>query len=309
MKTVMIPRVGGPEVLAVVDLSEPTPGPGQVAIRVHAATVNPTDLGLRVGAWQQLRQPPYIPGMDLAGVVRAVGPEVSDWQIGDEVMAMVLPTRPEGGAQAEVVLVSQDAVATIPRGSSLVEASTLPMNGLTVHRAFDLLGLPKGATVAVTGSAGAVGGYAIQWAKAAGYRVIADGAPKDVQLLRSLGADVVVPRGEAVAEAILREMPGGVDALIDAAVQGMAVLPAVRDGGQIAALRHFNGVTERGILIHQVSVADYAHHRRALEELAKMVESGALSLRVAATLAPEQASEAHRKLAAGGVRGRLVIVF
>ncbi len=305
----MIPRVGGPEVLAVVDLPEPTPGPGQVAIRVHAATVNPTDLGLRVGAWQQLRQPPYIPGMDLAGVVRAVGLGVSDWQIGDEVMAMVVPTRPEGGAQAEVVLVSQDAVATIPRGSSLVEASTLPMNGLTVHRAFDLLGLPKDATVAVTGSAGAVGGYAIQWAKAAGYRVIADGALKDAQLLRSLGADAVVPRGEAVAEAILREMPRGVDALIDAAVQGMAVLPSVRDGGQIAALRKFNGVTERGIVIHQVSVADYAHNRRALEELTKMVESGALSLRVAATLAPEQTSEAHRKLEAGGVRGRLVMVF
>ena len=309
MKTVTIPRLGGPEVLEVTERPTPRPGPGEVLVRVHAATVNPTDIGLRMGAWQHLKPPPYIPGMDLAGVIKAVGPEVVAWQVGEQVMAMVLPTRPEGGAQAEMVIVPQDSLARIPKGSTLIEASTLPMNGLTVRRALDLLELPPGRTLAVTGSAGAVGGYAIQLAKAAGIRVVADAASGDVALVEQLGADIVVERGENVASAIRSVVPSGVDALIDAAVQGVRILSAVRDGGQVAAVRKWDGPTERGIQVHQVSVPDYVYNHVALEELAKLVDSQALTLRVAETFPPERVAEAHRRLQAGGVRGRLVIVF
>jgi NADPH2:quinone reductase len=309
VKAVVIPRFGGPEVLEVAELPEPQPGPGEVRIRVAAATVNPTDLGLRSGAYGAQAAPPYIPGMELAGTVDAVGPGVADVHPGEQVMAIVQPRRPQGGAQAELVVVPAESVAPIPAGATPVQAATLPMNGLTVRRALDLLGLPRGATLAVTGAAGAVGGYAIQLGKVEGLRVVADAAPADEALVRGLGADVVVPRGAAVAQAIRAAVPGGVDALVDAAVQGAAVLPAVRDGGQIAAVRRFEGSSERGIRIHQVMVTEYLRNRAALVELGRLASAGKLTLRVAETLPPERAGEAHRKLAAGGVRGRLVIVF
>jgi NADPH2:quinone reductase len=309
MKAVIIPRFGGPEVLQVAELPEPHPGPGEVRIRVRAATVNPTDISLRSGRRQIDRPPPYIPGMELAGVVDAVGPGVTDLSVGEPVMAIVLPLRPQGGAQAEYVVVPVESVVPVPPGISLIQAATLPMNGLTVRRALDLLALPPGSTLAVTGSAGAVGGYAIQLGKVAGLRIVADAAPADEALIRGLGADIVVPRGDGVAQAIRATMPEGVDALIDAAVQGPVVLPAVRDGGQIAAVRLWSGGTERGIRIHQVAVAEYARNRAALAELAQLAASGRLTLRVAETFPPERVADAHRKLEAGGVRGRLVIVF
>ena len=146
MRAVTFSRFGGPEVLEVSELPEPLPGPGEVRIRVAAATVNPTDISFRVGRQQttaQLTQmgvlPPYIPGMELAGVVDAVGTG-TDWHPGDRVMAIVNPRRPGGGAQAELVVVPAASVARVPEGTSLEAAATLPMNGLTVRLALDRLG-------------------------------------------------------------------------------------------------------------------------------------------------------------------------
>lgn len=295
--------------LQVAERPRPEPGPGEVLIRVAAATVNPTDLSLRSGTRRPQLPPPYIPGMELAGTVEALGAGVRAASAGQRVMAIVLPTRPEGGAQAEFVPVPVESLAPVPHGITLLEAATLPMNGLTVRQALDLLALPRDATLAVTGAAGAVGGYAIELGKTAGLRIVADAAPGDEELVRRLGADVVVPRGPDVAVAIRKVVPEGVDALLDAAVQGSGILPAVRDGGQVAAVRLFAGQAERGIRIHQVAVTEYHRNRPALEGLARLAAEGRLTLRVAATFPPEEAGEAHRRLAAGGVRGRLVIVF
>ena len=133
MRAVAISRFGGPEVLEVVDLPEPHAGAGEVRIRVAAAAVNPTDTGLRSG-WNRrpLESPaPHVPGMDAAGTIDEVGEGVS-WSVGDEVMAIVLPTGPRGGAYASLVVVPADSITHIPLNASLIEASTLPMNGLTV---------------------------------------------------------------------------------------------------------------------------------------------------------------------------------
>ncbi len=106
MKAVVIPRFGGPEVLEVSDLPERSPGPGEIRIRVAAATVNPTDIGLRSGAYGVPSGPsPVIPGMELAGTVDAIGPGVTDRHVGERVMAIVQPRRPQGGAQAAQVVV------------------------------------------------------------------------------------------------------------------------------------------------------------------------------------------------------------
>ncbi|MQA87958.1 MAG: zinc-binding dehydrogenase [Streptosporangiales bacterium] len=311
MRVVAIPRFGGPEVLEIIERHVPEPGDGEVRIRVAAATVNPTDIALRSGHHASRFadvQPPYVPGMELAGTVDAAGAGV-DLRAGERVMAIVSPRSPGGGAQAEYVVVPADSVARVPEGMGLAEAATLPMNGLTVRRALDLLALPPGASLAVTGAAGAVGGYTIQLAAEEGLRVVADAKPEDEELVRRLGADVVVPRGPGVADAIRRAVPEGVDALVDAALIGPPALPAVRDGGHLAAVRPFQGETERGITITLVMVVEYLRNGGALARLVELAADGRLTLRVADTIPVERVAEAHRRFEKGGVRGRLVLTF
>src|SRR5580693_4885190 len=291
---------GDASVLRVLTVPMPEPGPGQVRVCVAAATVNPTDLGFRQGG---RRLPdgvaaPYVPGMELAGVIDAVGPSVSPWQAGDRVMAAVSPSEPGGGAQAEYRVVDADQLARVPDGITLEAAATLPMNGMTVRTALDMLALPPGSTLAVTGSAGAVGQYAIQLGAYEGLTVIGDAAPgPDEELVRSFGARHVVPRGTGMA------------AVLDAALLGPAILPAVRDGGQLLAVRPFQGETERGIAISLVLVGQHLHEGDRLASLAELAGNGVLTLRVAELLPAERAAEAHQRLAAGGVRGRLVLRF
>jgi NADPH:quinone reductase-like Zn-dependent oxidoreductase len=246
--------------------------------------------------------------MELAGEVDAVGPG-AEWHLGDRVIAIVVPTRDGRGAQAERVVVPARSVAPLPSGVSFEQGATLPMNGLTVRRALDVLALSPGQVLGVTGAAGAVGGYAIELGKLEGLLVIADAAERDEELVRALGADVVVPRGEGAAAAMRKTCPYGVDAVLDSGLMGPAILPAIRDGGALAAVRPFQGETERDIAIHLLLVNDYVTNQAALIELSRLAGEGKLTLRVARTFRPEQAPEVHRLLEAGGVRGRLVILF
>ena len=311
MRAVTFSRLGSPEVLEVSELPEPTPGGGEVRIRVSAATVNPTDIGFRLGG-RKLPDgvvPPYIPGMDLAGVIDSVGPRVSGWAAGDRVMAAVSPWLPSGGAYQEYRLVDAGQLARVPDGISLELAATLPMNGMTVRTALDMLALPAGAVLAVTGSPGAVGGYAIQLGKHDGLTVVADAAPADESLIRSLGADHVVPRGDGFTAAVRSIFPEGVDALLDAALVGPPALAAVRDGGQLIAVRPFQGETARDIKISLVLVGGHLHEGARVAELADLAAKGVLTLRLAEAMPTERAPEAHARLGAGGVRGRLVLIF
>lgn len=312
MRGVGVIEFGGPEVLQVVDLPEVHAGAGEVRIRVHAATVNPTDTFIRNGARAEaLRKdpPPYIPGMDIAGVIDEIGAgTTTDLAVGDAVMAMVAPSGTHGAYRESIVL-SADAVAVAPARSTLIEAATLPMNGLTARQSLDQLGLQPGQTIAVTGAAGCYGGYVVQLAKADGLRVIADASSADEQLVRELGADIVVPRGDDIAAQIRKVAPEGVDGLADGAAQGALAVGAVRDGGSFASVRGWGGDGERGVVFHRTSVRDYDHRSDLLGALRQQVEDGTVTLRVAATFPPEQAAEAHRLLEARGTRGRCVIVF
>ena len=303
---------GGPEVLHVVDLPDPVPRTGEVRIRVHAAAVNPTDTQLRSGARaERLRDvaPPHVPGMDAAGVLEKIGEGTeTDLRPGEQVMAIVLPLGARG-AYAERVVVPAESVVRMPKGASFAEAATLPMNGLTARAALDALALEPGRTLAVSGAAGAVGGYTMQLATFEGLRVIADAAPADQALVRGLGADVVIPRGDAFASEVRAVVPDGADALVDAALLDERAVEAVRDGGAVATLRGFDGagVAGRGIDFHPVYVRTYAGDRDKLDHLRAQAEDGVLTLRVARVLPLERAAEAHRLLEAGGVRGRIVL--
>ena len=312
MRAVGVTEFGGPDVLHIVELPDPQAGPGELRIRVRAAAVNPTDTGLRAGARaSQLKDipPPYVPGMDAAGELDQIGPGVStDLQVGDHVMAIVVP-HGSHGAYSELVVVPAESVTRVPAGASHAEAATLPMNGLTTRQALDMLDLAPGQTLAVTGSAGAVGGYAIQLGKAHGLRIVADASAQDVQLVKDLGADVVVARGPEFAARVREVVPEGADGLIDAALLNELVIPAVRDGGRIATVRGFTGDPERGISFHPVFVRNYAREHDKLDRLRRQAETGEVTLRVARTLPAEHTAEAHRILEAGGVRGRLILEF
>jgi NADPH2:quinone reductase len=313
MKAIGLTEFGGPEVLQVVDLPEPEPGPGEVRIRVQAVAVNPADITFRSGgrAAQLADRPaPYIPGMDAAGVVDKLG-EDSDGRlaIGDRVIAYVIPFGPHGGSYAEKVVIAAASAVPAPAGVSFPEASTLLLNATTARLALDALALPSAATVAITGGAGAVGGYAIQLAKADGLTVLADVAASDDKLVRSLGADLVVDRNTDLATAIRSQLPDGAPGLIDTAALDALALPAVTDGGGLVTLKGWTGPSERGIVIHPVSSFGSATSTVLFDRLRSQVQNGVLTLRVADVLPATMAAEAQRRLAAGGVRGRLVLDF
>src|SRR5215467_10323919 len=210
MRAVGLMVYGGPDVLQLVDVPEVHAGAGQVRVRVHAAAVNPTDTMARNGSraeQQKVDPPPYVPGMDAAGIIDEVGPGVTTGvKVGDAVMAMVVPKGSHGAYREQIVLNAR-AVVPAPAGTTHVQACTLPMNGLTARQSLDLLGLSPGQTLAVTGAAGAYGGYVVQLAKADGLTVIADASDADRELVAGLGADIVVARGDDFAAKVRQHAP------------------------------------------------------------------------------------------------------
>ncbi|BCJ49641.1 NADPH:quinone reductase [Actinoplanes sp. NBRC 14428] len=312
MRAIGLTEYGDPGVLRLVDVPAEDLGDGQVRVRVRAAAVNPTDTGLRAGLRAAGDKPAGgvdVPGMDIAGVVTGLGAGAgAGLAVGDHVMGIVVPDGPHGGYREDIVLPAA-SVTRVPAGMDDVAAATLPMNGLTATLTLDTLGLTAGQVLAVTGAAGAYGGYVVQLARAAGLTVIADAAPADEALVRGLGADVVVARGADVAARFLEHFPGGVDGLADGALLNEAVLPAVRDGGAVATLRGYPGDGRRDVRVTPVMVRSYAQQRAKLDGLRDLAERGVVTPRVADTYPAERAADAHRRLEAGGTRGRLVLVF
>ncbi|MFE6865801.1 NADP-dependent oxidoreductase [Kitasatospora sp. NPDC057692] len=311
MRAVVVRRFGGPEVLELVEVPEPEPGPGQLRVRVAAAGVNPVDVVTRAGVLAEagLMAPRETVGIgwDVAGTVERVGPGVSGFAVGDAVIGLRDRLDVPLGGYADALVLDASALAPAPEGVPAVEAATLPLNGLTALQALDLLDLPPGATLLVTGAAGAVGGFAVQLAARRGLRVVALADRRDAEVLRALGAEWHVPRGTADPAAEVRALvPGGVDGALDAALLGVAALGAVRNRGSFVAVSA--GAAPLGLRGIRVSHVWVAADGAALAGLAALAARRELALRVADTLPLERAGEAHRRLTRGGLRGRLVLV-
>lgn len=312
MQAVGFHQPGGPEALEVIDLPTPSPGAGEALIRVHAASVNPTDTMLRSGTRgrrtegeSQVR----VPGMDASGVLEEFGDGVeTDLAVGDHVMAVVTPTGAHG-AYSEHIVVPIESVARAPHGFDHQEAATLPMNGLIARLALDTLGLEEGSVLAVTGAAGTMGGYAVQLAKKDGLTVIADAKDSDEERVTGLGADLVLRRGDDFPQLIRERYPDGVAGVIDGALMLEKIAPAVRDGGTVITVRGYDEAVERGVTFTPIWVVDYAREHGRLDKLRQLAEDGTVTLQVAETFSKDQAPAAHRRLEAGGVRGRLVLEF
>ncbi|MFJ2278380.1 NADP-dependent oxidoreductase [Streptomyces sp. NPDC087866] len=310
MRAVVVRTVGGPEALELSDVPVPVPRSGQVRVRVEAAAVNPVDLATRSGALIEagLMEPREVIGIgwDVAGQIDEVGPGVTEFAPGDPVIGIQDRLDVSLGTYAEYVVLDAGAVASAPEGLSPVEAATLPLNALTAHQSLDLLEPEAGSTLLVTGAAGAVGGYAVELAARRGTAVVGVAAEKDEPFVRKAGARWFVSRSADLARSVRELVPGGVDAALDAAVLGLPALGAVRNfGAFVSVIGGAAPVPLRGVRVHEQWVAGDA---AALGRLSSLAATGRLTTRVADTLPLEEAARAHRLLAEGGVRGRLVLV-
>ncbi|MFC4587898.1 NADP-dependent oxidoreductase [Sphaerisporangium corydalis] len=308
MRSIAVRRFGGPEVLELIDTPVPDPGPGQIRVKVAGSALNPIDLSARAGRLTEagLVAPSASLGLgwDVAGHVDALGPDTRRFRPGDAVVGL-RDLLFAGGAHAGHVVLDEPAVAKAPTSVSLVEAATLPLNALTADRALGLAGLGRGGTLLVTGASGGVGGFVVELAALRGLRTVAHARPGDVERVRALGADEVVTSADDLGPAVRSIVPGGVDAVVDAAVLGIAAHQALRGAGTFVALvAPFAPPPIRGTrVVVQEVFADGAR----LAELAALVDAGALTLRVARTLPLEEARAAHTLLEKGGLRGRIVL--
>lgn len=310
MKAIVVRRFGDPDVLELADLPLPEPGPRQLRVRVAASTVNPIDISTRSGALLAAgliaRRPEVGLGWDVAGTVDAVGGEVTRWSVQDPVIGLRDLMFAFPGAHAEYVVLDEDAVASAPRSVSLVHAATLPLNGLTAEGALAAAGLRAGQTLLVTGAAGGVGGFVLQLARLRGVRTVAVASPRAERLVRGLGATEFLARTDSLGDGVRALVPGGVDAVIDAAVLGIAAHDALRSGGVFVALvRPFAPPPIRAtrVVVHEV-FADGAR----LAALSALLDSGHLTSRVAQEFPLAQAAAAHERFSAGGLSGARVVL-
>jgi len=298
MKAVRFSRFGGPEVLEIVDLPDPHPGPGQVRIGVRAAGVNPSDWKKRRGLMDG--ELPQTLGYEAAGVVDELGEGVADVAAGDRVFGFSA----EGAAQAELAVLSY--YAPIPPSLDFPGAAGLPAAIETATRALDQLGVGSGSTLLVDGASGSVGSAAVQLAVARGARVIGTASPANHEYLRSLGAEPVA-YGEGHVERVRALAPGGVDVALD--VAGSGVLPELIElaggAGHVITLADFDGAQKYGV---RFSSGDAGRAVYALGEIGEQIESGRFSLPVVQAFPLAEVAEAHRVSERGHVRGKLVLL-
>lgn len=207
MKAIRIHEFGGLEVLKLEDVPKPQPGPAEIRIRVIAAGVNPMDWKVRRGG---MNLPlPMIMGIDVAGIVDSLGPEVNAFHRGDQVFAKISLGQ---GGYVEYTVTNASQAALKPRSIGFVEASAIPTAGLAAWQSlFDIAGLERGQSVLIHGAAGGVGSFAVQFAKWKGAHVIGTASSRNAEFLRSIGADVVIDYKAQRFEDVVH----GVDVVLD----------------------------------------------------------------------------------------------
>jgi len=302
MRVIEVSEVGGPEVLQVVERPDPQPGRGDAVVAVKAANVNPTDLGARAGQGPRaMPEPPYCIGWDFAGEVLAVGDGVDAVAPGARVVGMIHWYQNQGqrGAYAEQVVVPAEWLVALPDNLACSDAATIPLNALTAAQGLAILDLPPGTALLVTGASGAVGSFAVQLAKQAGLRVLAQASDGDEAWVQALGADEILPRDVDFASV------GPIDGLFDAVPVGEAAYAAVRDGGAAVSTRAVPEPDAARGIRQQVFLIEPDVDR--LRELVADVAAGRLHTRIDRILPLEDAAEAHRLNERGGLRGKVVL--
>ncbi|MFC8597681.1 NADP-dependent oxidoreductase [Isoptericola sp. NPDC057191] len=298
MRAIVYESHGDPEVLHLADVPDPQAGPGQVRVRVEAAAVNGWDVKSRAGVTGAPEPAtPVVPGLEVAGVVDALGDGVTGVAPGDRVVGFAV-----GGGYAELALTK--VFARVPDGLAVTDAVTLPVAAETATRVLRLLDLRAGETLLVHGASGAVGALATQLAVRRGARVVGTASARNQDRVAALGATATT-YGAGLVERVRALAPDGVDAVLD--TTGAGVLP------DSIALR---GGTDRIVTIADDAAADLgvtASYRseRDADELAQAVDAlarGDLTTTVGAVLPLADAARAHALVESGHPGGKVVLV-
>ena len=289
--------VPGHDEVRVVEVPVPVPGARQVLVELIAAAVQPIDpFFASEGGRKAFGVPGEVGlGWDLVGRVVETGSEVTNVDVGEVVAALDEQLFAADRTQADLAVLDADAVAVVPEGLDPLDAATVPLNALTAAQALDLFGEPAGRTLLVTGAGGAVGGYAVALAVSAGWGVTGLGRDRDETFVRSTGATFTTLLD-----------PAAYDAVLDPASIGDHAVAAVVDGGTyVGVLTKAVPEAQRGVTTTAVLV-----HRDAdrLAELLRRSATGELEARVAGTVPLDDAATAYAKVAAGGQRGRWLLV-
>src|SRR5271165_3674401 len=299
MKAIVVHQYGGPEVLKFEDYPDPAPGPGEVLVRVAAASVNPIDYKRRAGLTKDF-YPLHFPGLigvDMAGTVIKIGPEVEGFSVGDQVFAMADNT------YAELCVVNAAVLAKIPKGLDLIQAAALPLATTTGNQLLSATGIKAGQTVLVVGAAGNVGRSAVFTAKERGATVIAGVLKKQMDEAKTVGADQVVATDDDTAIANLPPL----DAVADTVGRRTAekLIAKVKPGGVYASVVELpqNAATYPSVkLVHVFSKFD----RKTLDFMAAAVRDGKLVIPITQKLPLSQAAEAQAAAEKGG--GKILLV-
>jgi NADPH:quinone reductase-like Zn-dependent oxidoreductase len=304
MKAAYIEKFGGPEVLQYGDLPDPAPGPGEVVVDVHAATVNAADWKFRAGEYARHAGVnfPQVPGRDFSGVVSAVGAG-ADLKVGDAVFG-VLGAGKEG-TYCEKIAIAANLVAKKPDSLSHINAAALALAGLTaINSLEDTLHLKCGEKILIQGGAGGVAGFAIQFAKHLGATVVTTTSAANIGYVKSLGADEVIDynaqnftRAVAGCDAVFETVGG------DVAKQSYAVL---KPGGRAAFIASGAEAPKPDRSDVTGLRPPVPRSRKAMERIAELWTAGAIKPPEVKLYKLSQAAEAHRTSQGRHFRGKLV---
>ncbi|CUW41019.1 NADPH:quinone reductase; Zinc-containing alcohol dehydrogenase superfamily [Magnetospirillum sp. XM-1] len=313
MKAILCDRFGGSEVMRLGEIETPSPGPGEVLIRIHAAGVNPVDWKIREGGLARLFpcKFPLIPGWDAAGTIAALGDGVTGLSVGERVWSFCRKPDIQWGTYAEYVVMSADSVAPMPANYTFAQASTVPLAALTAWQSLlEVAQLRSGQSVLIHAGAGGVGGFAVPIAKWVGATVIATAQAANHDYVRSLGADHVIDYAtEDFVAATSVLAPEGVD-MAFGTVGGEVLTRSyetVKPGGLLVSItdKTDRDLAERlGIRCKYVFVKPDAGHLRRLSSLA---EQGVLRVPDIVEMPLARAAEALDLSRTGHVRGKIVL--
>ncbi|WP_406056921.1 NADP-dependent oxidoreductase [Streptomyces sp. NBC_01077] len=303
MKAISYSRYGGPEVLEYGELPDPKVGPDAVLVKVRAASVNPVDWKCQAGYLDGMMDAvfPVVPGWDVSGVVVRPGVSVTEFVEGDEVMGYVFLSR---GTFAEYVAAPVRTLARKPRSVGFEESAALPLVGLTAYQVLhQALTVRPGDTVLVHAAAGGVGSMGVQIARHLGCRVIGAAREAGLERVAELGAEPVVYDEATFADQVRALAPLGVDAVLDT-IGGpfLRISAGLRaPGGRLASIADGEVLALGGRYFWvRPDPVDLA-------ALADLVDGGVVTVRVARTFPLEQAADAQRANAAGGLNGKVVV--
>ncbi|WP_445165834.1 NADP-dependent oxidoreductase [Mycolicibacterium sp. Dal123E01] len=308
MKAALYHRYGDSDVLQYGDIERPTPGAGQVLVRVAGTSFNPVDAGIRGGYLSDVFPVtfPHVPGIDVAGTIAELGDGVSGWQIGDAVIGL-LPMVARGAA-AEYVLAPAEVLAAAPKSLPLADSAALPTVGLTALQAlFDVAGLTAGQTILINGAGGAVGGYAIQLAKQAGAAVTATTKAAGADRLREYGADHLIDYLDYSAAPLVDGGPFDVvlNLVGTAPEQTEALAGVVVEGGfYVGTMTSGPETPQRGLRSQRVFVLSDATQ---LTRLVTLVDAGQLRIDVADRRPLSEIAAVHADADAGRLPGKTIL--